>query len=70
MVVPGEMMGKALNGKGNAEREDRRGGESLDADEGTKAGCRTAVGAAEVGGIRIGPWSDCGVELPLRLPVT
>lgn len=36
-VVVGEMMGKALKGKGNAEREERSGGESLDADEGTKA---------------------------------
>lgn len=55
MVVVGEMMGKALKGKGNDEREERRGGESLDADEGTKAGCRTVVGAAVVWGTRIGP---------------
>lgn len=55
MAVVGEMMGKALKGKGNAEREDRRGGESLDADEETKAGCGTVVGAAVVGGTRMGP---------------
>lgn len=55
MPVVGEMMGKVLKAKGNAEREERRGGESLDADEGTKAGCRTVVGAAEVEGTRIGP---------------
>lgn len=55
MAVVGEMRGKALKGKGNAEREERRGGESLDADVGTKAGCGTVVGAAVVGGIRIGP---------------
>lgn len=54
MVVVGEMRGKALKGKGNAEREERRGGESLDADEETKAGW-TVVGAAVVGGTRIGP---------------
>ncbi|KAF3833905.1 hypothetical protein F7725_025109 [Dissostichus mawsoni] len=35
----GDMMGKALKGKGNAERVERRGLESLDADEETKAGC-------------------------------
>lgn len=55
MAVVGEMMGKALKGKGNAEREERRGGESLDADEETKAGCGTVAGAAVVGGTRIGP---------------
>lgn len=55
MVVVGEMIGKALKGKGNAEREERRGGESLDADEETKAGSWAVVGAAEVGGTRIGP---------------
>lgn len=54
MVVVGEMRGKALKGKGNAEREEMRGGESLDADEETKAGW-TVVGAALVGGTRIGP---------------
>ena len=51
MAVAGEMRGKALKGKGNAER---RGGESLDADEETKAGW-TVVGAAVEGGTRIGP---------------
>lgn len=55
MAALGEMTGKALKGKGNAEREEKRGGESLDVDEGTKAGCRTVVGAAVVGGTRIGP---------------
>lgn len=58
MAVEWEMMGKALKGKGNAEREESRGGESLDADEETKAGCRTVVGAAVVGGTRIGPVSE------------
>lgn len=70
MAAVGEMMGKALKGKGNAEREERSGGESLDADEGTKAWCRTVVAAAVVGGTRIGPWSEWGVALPLRLPGT
>lgn len=55
LMAVGEMMGKALKGKGNAEREDRRGGESLDTDEDTNAGCGTVVGAAEVGGTRMGP---------------
>lgn len=54
MAVAGEMRGKAVKGKGNAEREERRGGESLDADEETKAGW-TVVGAAVEGGTRIGP---------------
>ncbi len=67
MAVVGEMRGKALKGKGNAEREERRGGESLGADEETKAGW-TVVGAAEVGGTRIGPWSEWGVAVALRLP--
>lgn len=49
------MMGKALKGKGNAEREDRRGGDSLDTDEDTRAGCGTLTGAAVVAGTRIGP---------------
>lgn len=53
-LMAGEMMGKALKGKGNAEREERRGGENLDADE-TRAGCGTLAGAAVVGGTRIGP---------------
>lgn len=66
----GEMSGKALKGKGNAEREERRGGDSLDTDEETRAGWSTLVGAAVVGGARIGPWSECGVALPLRLPGT
>lgn len=70
MAVVGEMMGKALKAKGKAESEDRSGGESLEADEGTKAGCRTEVGAEEVDGTLIGPWSDSGVALPLRLPGT
>lgn len=58
MAVVWEMRGKALKGKGNAEREEReerRGGESFEADEGTKAGCRTVVGVAVVGGTLIGP---------------
>lgn len=55
MAVEWEMRGKALKWKGNAEREDRRGGEILDADEGTSAGCGTVEGAAVVGGTRIGP---------------
>lgn len=49
------MRGKALKGKGNAEREERRGGDSLDADEETRAGCGTLEGAAVVVGTRIGP---------------
>lgn len=53
MAVVGEMMGKALKAKGKAESEDKSGGESLDADEGTKAGCRTEVGAEEVEGTLI-----------------
>lgn len=68
MAAVGETMGKALKGKGNADREESRGGESLDADEGTKAGCRTVVGVAVVGGTLIGPCSECGVAVPLRLP--
>lgn len=55
MAVVGEMIGKALKAKGKAESEERRGGESLDADDGTRAGCRTVVGAEEVDGILIGP---------------
>lgn len=55
MAVAGEIMGKALKAKGNAEREERRGGESLDADDGTRAGWRTVAGAAVVEGTRIGP---------------
>lgn len=58
MAVVGEMIGKALKGKGNDESDDKRGGGSLEAVEGTKAGCRTVVGAAVVGGTRIGPWSE------------
>lgn len=54
MAVLGEMRGKALKGKGNAEREESRGGESLEADVGTRAGW-TEVAAAEVGGTRMGP---------------
>lgn len=53
MAVVGEMRGKVLKVKGNAEREERSGGESLEADEGTRAGCRTVVGAAVVEGILI-----------------
>lgn len=53
MAVVGEMIGKAPKAKGNAESEERRGGESLD--DGTKAGCRTVVGAVEVDGTLIGP---------------
>lgn len=55
MAVAGEMRGKALKGKGNAEREERRGGESLEADEGINAGCGTVVEAAVVAGTRIRP---------------
>lgn len=54
MAVEGEMRGKALKGKGNAEREEMRGGESLDADEETNAGW-TVVGAPVEGGTRMGP---------------
>lgn len=68
MAAVGEMMGKALKVKGNAERDDRRGGDSLDVDEGTKAGCRTVVGAAVVEGTLMGPCSEWGVVQPLRLP--
>lgn len=50
----GEIRGKALKVKGNAESGERRGGESLDAEEGTKAGW-TVVAAAVVGGTRRGP---------------
>lgn len=53
MAEAGEMMGKALKAKGNAEREDSRGGDSLDADEGTRAGWRTVEGVVE--GTRMGP---------------
>lgn len=69
MVVAavGEMSGKALKGNGKAERDEMRGGESLDAVAGTSAGCRTGVGAAVVGGTRRGACSECGVTLPLRL---
>lgn len=70
MAVVGEMIGKALKAKGKAESEERRGGESLDADDGTRAGCRTVVGAEEVDGILIGPGSESGVALSLRLPGT
>lgn len=56
MAVVGEMRGKVLKAKGNAEREETRGGESFDADEGTNAGCRTVVGAEEEEeGTRMGP---------------
>lgn len=58
MAVEGERMGKALKGKGNAERDERRGGESLDADEDTKAGCRTVVDVAVEGEMRMGPCSE------------
>lgn len=51
----GDMMGKALKGKGNAERVERRGLESLDTDEETKAGCVRVLGAPVVGGTRIWP---------------
>lgn len=54
IAVVGEIRGKALKVKGNAESGERRGGESLDADEGTKAGW-TVVAAAVVGGTRRGP---------------
>lgn len=47
----GGMMGKVLKAKGNAER---RGEESLEADEGTRAGCRTAVGPEDEEGTRTG----------------
>lgn len=67
MAVAGEMRGKALKVKGNAESGERRGGESLDAEDETKAGW-TAVAAAVVGTPRRGPCSECGVALPLRRP--
>lgn len=54
IAVVGEMRGKALKVKGNAESGERRGGESLDTEEETKAGW-TVVAAAVVGGTRIGP---------------
>lgn len=54
MAEAGEMRGKALKGNGNAEREERRGGESFE-DVGTRAGCGTEEGAAVVGGTRMGP---------------
>lgn len=57
MAEAGDRRGKALKGKGNAEREERRGGESLE-DEGTRAGCGTEEGAAVVGGTLMGPWSE------------
>ena len=53
-AVVGEMRGKALKVKGNAESGEMRGGESSDAEEETRAGW-TAVAAAVVGGTRIGP---------------
>lgn len=67
MAVAGAMRGKALKAKGNAESGESRGGESLDAEDETKAGW-TAVAAAVVGGPLRGPCSECGVALPLRLP--
>lgn len=67
MAVAGAMRGKALNVKGNAESGERREGESLDAEDETKAGW-TAVAAVVVGGPLRGPCSECGVALRLRLP--
>lgn len=67
MAAVGAMRGKAPKLKGNAERGERREGESLDAEEDTKAGWM-AVGAALVGGTRMGTWSEWGVAVPLRLP--
>lgn len=57
MAALGEISGKALNGNGKAESDEMSGGDSLEAVAGTRAGCRTGVGAAVV-----------GVTLPLRLP--
>lgn len=68
MVLVGVMMGQAPKAKGNADRADRSGGEILEAGEGTKAGCRTVLGAAVVEGTRMEPGSECGVTLPLCLP--
>lgn len=48
------MRGKPPKAKGNAESGEIRGGESLDAEEETKAGW-TVVAAALVGGTRMGP---------------
>lgn len=67
MAVAGARRGKALKVKGNAESGERRGGESLDAGDETKAGW-TAVAAAVAGGPLRGPCSECGVALRLRLP--
>lgn len=68
MAVAGEMRGKALKLKGNAESGESRGGESLDAEDETRAGWTVVAAAAVVGGPRRGPCSECGVALPLRLP--
>lgn len=54
MAVVGEISGKALKVKGNAESGERRGDESLDAEEEAKTGW-TVVVAAVVAGTRIGP---------------
>lgn len=54
MAAVGEIRGKALKVKGNAESGERRGDESLDAEEEAKM-CWTVVAAAVVGGTRIGP---------------
>lgn len=54
MAVAGEMRGKALKLKGNAESGESRGGESLDAEDETKAGWTVAV-VVVVGGPRRGP---------------
>lgn len=54
MAVVGAMRGKPPKVKGNAESGEMRGGESLDAEEETRAGW-TVVPAAVVGGTRMGP---------------
>lgn len=54
MAVVGEMRGKPPKVKGNADSGEMRGGESLDAEEETRAGW-TVVAAAVVGGTRMGP---------------
>lgn len=58
VAVAGEMRGKALKGKGKAESDESRGGDSLVAAAETRAGCRTGAGAAVVGGTRMGAASE------------
>lgn len=71
MAAAGGRRGKAPKPKGNAESGESRGAGSLDAEDETRAGWTVVAAAvvAVVGGPRRGPGSECGVALPLRLPV-